>query len=61
MHFRQQLGQVTPAMNALRQQTPKEGRQKFVQVRDHAQQHQATAAVVRQQMIAMKKVSSYEP
>jgi hypothetical protein len=48
-------------MNVLRQRTPVEGRQKFVQERDRAQQHQAIAAVVRQQMIAMKRVSSYEP
>jgi hypothetical protein len=35
--------------------------QQSVQVRYRAQQHRAIQAVVRQQMIAMKKVSSYEP
>jgi hypothetical protein len=34
---------------------------KFAKEHGRAQQHQAIAAVVRQHMIAMKKVSSYEP
>jgi hypothetical protein len=50
-----------PAMNVPRQQTPTVGRQRFGQGRYRAQKHQAIAAVVRQYMIAMKKVSSYEP
>jgi hypothetical protein len=61
MHYRRQLGQVMPAVNEPRQQTPMAESQQFVQVRHRAQQHRAIQAVVRQQMIAMKKVSSYEP
>jgi hypothetical protein len=50
-----------PAMNGPRQQTPMVDSQQFVQGHVRAHQHQAIAAVVRQHMIAMKKVSSYEP
>ncbi len=41
MHFRPQLGQVMPATNVLRQQTPVVGMQKFAKEHGRAQQHQA--------------------
>jgi hypothetical protein len=50
-----------PAMNEPRQQTPMAESRQSEQVPHRAQLHRAIQAVVRQQMIAMKKVSSYEP
>ena len=61
MHYLQPLAQGMLAMNEPRQQTPMVGMPRSAHKRDRALQHRAIQAVVRQHMIAMKKVSSYEP